>query len=182
MLYGITARPYPTPGGIPTDAMRVLRAGGRLGRLDYMVPPLRRRQRHPHHLISGHTGSDGLFDTFRRRLGLLAALLPEDMLARHETATTPAQIATDRQINANSATTCTTSRPTITSTTGLVCCRRITLKVANPFQTTADSWLRTMTRSPPCKRGSQGQERGHSVETALWPHYSREHVQHTSYH
>jgi SAM-dependent methyltransferase len=38
-LYGITARQYPTPGGIVREAMRVLRPDGRLGLLHYMVPP-----------------------------------------------------------------------------------------------------------------------------------------------
>jgi SAM-dependent methyltransferase len=38
-LYGITARQYPTPGGIVTEALRVLRPGGRVGLLHYMVPP-----------------------------------------------------------------------------------------------------------------------------------------------
>jgi len=67
-----------------------------------------------HHLISGHTCSDDFFDAFRRRLDLMPALFAEDRLARHATAITPAQIATDRQINANSATFCTTPRLTIT--------------------------------------------------------------------
>jgi hypothetical protein len=39
VLYSVTARQYPTPGGIVREAMRVLRPGGRLGLLHYMVPP-----------------------------------------------------------------------------------------------------------------------------------------------
>ncbi len=38
-LYGISARQYPTPGGIVEEALRALRPGGRLGLLHYMVPP-----------------------------------------------------------------------------------------------------------------------------------------------
>jgi SAM-dependent methyltransferase len=38
-LYGISARQYPTPGGIVEEALRVLRPGGRAGLLHYMVPP-----------------------------------------------------------------------------------------------------------------------------------------------
>jgi hypothetical protein len=38
-MYGITARQYPTPGGIVAEALRVLRPGGRVGLLHYMVPP-----------------------------------------------------------------------------------------------------------------------------------------------
>lgn len=38
-LYGITVRKYPTPGAIVGEALRVLRPGGRLGLLHYMVPP-----------------------------------------------------------------------------------------------------------------------------------------------
>jgi hypothetical protein len=38
-LYGISARQYPTPGGIVEEALRVLCPGGRVGLLHYMVPP-----------------------------------------------------------------------------------------------------------------------------------------------
>jgi hypothetical protein len=38
-LYGVTARQYPTPGGIVAEAMRVLQPGGRLGLLHTMMPP-----------------------------------------------------------------------------------------------------------------------------------------------
>jgi SAM-dependent methyltransferase len=38
-LYKISARQYPTPGGIVAEALGVLRPGGRLGLLHYMVPP-----------------------------------------------------------------------------------------------------------------------------------------------